>query len=125
MKPVTAAARAEIRHKLDAEADDNAALEASEAAGQTGESALRFADDVHQHHELRQHRKAEKAENRLDQANIHYLQKKDEMERATNGTTASNPISRAWQKQQIKKEYMVSREERSSGRSRPLLHSAM
>ena len=85
VKPVTAAARAEIRHKLDAEADDNAALEASEAAGQTGESALRFTEGVHQRHELRQYRRVEKAEHKLDQANIHYLQKKDELERAANG----------------------------------------
>ena len=117
VKPVATAARAEARHKLNAEADDNVGLEASEAAEQTGESALRFVGDVHQRHELRQYRRAEKAEHKLDQANIHYLQKKDELERAANGTTASNPISRAWQKRQIKKEYMAGRYGTGAGSS--------
>ena len=117
VKPTLTAVRAEIRSKINRDADGNAAVEASEAGEQAGASTLQFGEHVHHRHELRQYRKSDRAEHRLDQANIRFLQKKDEAERVANGTNASNPISRAWQKRQIKKDYIAGRYGTNAGAS--------
>ena len=68
---------------------------------------------------MRKFRKAENAERKLDKANIRFLQKKDELQRSAETTThtASNPISRAWQKRKIKKDYVAGRYSQKAGRS--------
>ena len=117
INPAMTAVRADIRGKIDQDADDNVAVESSEAAEQTGESALRFGENVHHRHALRQYRKAESTEHRLNQSNIHNLKRKAEMEQAADGITGSNPISRAWQRRQIKKDYMAGRYGTKAGAS--------
>ena len=57
------------------------------------------------HHKLKPYRDAEKAERRLLSANAEYFYQKSLRDNPEIAQAASNPISRFWQKQQIKRRY--------------------
>ena len=110
-QPVTRAVSNEVHKSLRENADGDIGAEAADTSLQASETTLRFGDNVHHRHELRKFRKAEHAEKQVDKANIRFLQKKDELQRTAENTAphASNPISRAWQKRKIKKDYVAAR----------------
>lgn len=110
-QPVTRAVWNEVHKSLRENADGDIGAEAADTSLQASETTLRFGDNVHHRHELRKFRKAEHAEKQVDKANIRFLQKKDELQRTAENTAphASNPISRAWQKRKIKKDYVAAR----------------
>ena len=114
---VTQAISNEVHKALRENADGDIGAEAANTSLQASETTLRFGDNVHHRHELRKFRKAEHAEKQVDKANIRFLQKKVELQRTTENATphASNPISRAWQKRKIKKEYVAARYSRKTG----------
>ena len=116
-QPVTRAISNEVHKALRENTDGDIGAEAADTSLQTSESTLRFGNNAHHRHELRKYRKAEHAEKQVDKANIRFLQKKDELQRTTENATphASNPISRAWQKRKIKKEYVAARYSRKTG----------
>ncbi|MBQ2956516.1 MAG: hypothetical protein IJE08_08640 [Clostridia bacterium] len=105
---------ASIRHpavdRVNAEADrliseyeeDNTGLQAAHTAGQAGQFTLRMGESAYHSHQLRQYRKAEKTEEKLDQANRKYLLARAGQE---NPQHFSNPFSRWQQKRAIQKEY--------------------
>lgn len=84
--------------------DDNVAVNAVLKADDMTKTALQEGEHAYHAHQLRPYRRAEQAEKKLDQANIRYLQKKQEAE---NPNFSSNPYSRWQQKRAIKKEYVA------------------
>lgn len=118
-QPVTRAVSNEVHKSLRENADGDIGAEAADTSLQASETTLRFGDNVHHRHEFRKFRKAERAEKQVDKANIRFLQKKDELQRSAENANphTSNPISRAWQKRKIKKEYAAARYSRKTGSS--------
>ena len=82
--------------------DDNVAASAALQGDALGTSALQMGEHAYHAHKLRPFRKAQKAEQRLDNANLRYLTAR---QRAENPQAASNPLSRWRQKRAIRKEY--------------------
>ena len=94
------------RHTASANEDENVAAKASLQAEEKVESALRMGDHVYHARKAEPYRKLEKAEKKLDQANIKYLQAAKQNE---NPTFSSNPYSRWQQKRAIRKEYAAAK----------------
>ena len=90
------------RQLAKANEDDNVAASAALHGDELGTSALQMGEHAYHAHKLRPFRKAQKAEQRLDNANLRYLTAK---QRAENPQAASNPLSRWQQKRAIRKEY--------------------
>ena len=94
--------------KDDRQKDDvgNVGAEAGEKALAVNGRALQFgekkAGQIRHAQELRPFRKMEQAENRLDKANVNYLQKQ---EAYRNPTATSNPLSRWRQRREVRKGY--------------------
>ena len=118
-QPVTRAVSNEVHRAIRENADGDIGAEAADTSLQASETTLRFGDNMHHRHEFRKFRKAERAEKQVDKANIRFLQKKDELQRSAENANShtSNPISRAWQKRKIKKEYAAARYSRKTGSS--------
>ena len=118
-QPVTRAVSNEVHRAIRENADGDIGAEAADTSLQASETTLRFGDNMHHRHEFRKFRKAERAEKQVDKANIRFLQKKDELQRSAENANphTSNPISRAWQKRKIKKEYAAARYSRKTGSS--------
>lgn len=76
-------------------------VQAADTAEQCTEAAFH---DIHRTVQLRPYRGAEKAEWKLEKANLGYLQKKAQAEQPT-----SNPISKWQQKRQIKRQYAAAK----------------
>ena len=100
--PVADRVSAEADRMLREYEEDNTGLQAAHTAGQAGQSALRMSENAYHAHQLRQYRKAEKTEEKLDQANRKYLLAKARLE---NPQHFSNRFSRWQQKRAIQKEY--------------------
>ena len=118
-QPVIRVLSNEVHRAICENADGDIGAEAADTSLQASETTLRFGDNMHHRHELRKFRKAERAEKQVDKANIRFLQKKDELQRSAENANphTSNPISRAWQKRKIKKEYAAARYSRKTGSS--------
>lgn len=118
-QPVTRAVSNEVHRAIRENADGDIGAEAADTSLQASETTLRFGDNMHHRHEFRKFRKAERAEKQVDKANIRFLQKKDELQRSAENANphTSNPISRAWQKRKIKKEYAAARYSGKTGSS--------
>lgn len=101
-------AQAKIHRQLQESEEDNVGVEAADALTSTAEHSASVLQNVHHHAALKPYRAADKAERRLRVANLRALQAKAEAKNST-----SNPISRWRQKQQIKRQYMVSKSGRS------------
>ena len=76
-------------------------VQAADTAEQRTEAVFH---DIHRTVQLRPYRGAEKAERKLEKANLGYLQKKAQAEHPT-----SNPISKWQQKRQIKRQYTAAK----------------
>ena len=86
--------------------DDNAAVDAVLKADDVKESALQAGEHAYHARSIRHYKQAEKAEKKLDQANIRFLEAKRQQE---NPQFTSNPLSRWQQKRTIKKEYAAAK----------------
>ena len=76
-------------------------IQAADTAEQRTEAVFH---DIHRTVQLRPYRGAEKAERKLEKANLGYLQKKAQAEHPT-----SNPVSKWQQKRQIKRQYAAAK----------------
>ena len=91
----------EIHRQVSKAEDENVGVEAAHGTEKGAESAVRFANNSRRAQKLKANRAAEKAEQRLDRANIRVLQKKEQL--------SSNPLSRWQQKQAIRQSYKTTK----------------
>ena len=101
-RPIQSAHDQLHRQLAKANEDDNVAASAALQGDELGTSALQMGEHAYHAHKLRPFRKAQKAEQRLDKANLRYFTAR---QRAENPQAASNPLSRWQQKRAIRKEY--------------------
>lgn len=99
---VVAAVHREIRQSE----DDNVGVESAHKLEETAEGGVRITDSAHRNHQLKPYRNAERAEAKVDKANIRALNKEAERQ---SPQLSSNPYSRWQQKQAIKKEYAAAK----------------
>lgn len=101
------AASAAVHKKISqSNEDDNASVNAMQAASEAAEGSARFADDVHYSKKMKEYDKAVRLDQKSHKANLDALYEAD---KAKNPEKYSNPISRWQQKQKIKKEYEAAR----------------
>ena len=105
-RPIQSAHDQLHRQLAKANEDDNVAASAALQGDELGTSALQMGEHAYHAHKLRPFRKAQKAEQRLDNANLRYL---TAWQRAENPQAASNPLSRWQQKRAIKKQYAAAK----------------
>ena len=96
--------RRRMQKELRQDEDDNAGIDAADAGMEAAESASQTFREVHRSVRMKPYRDAEKAERKLEKANIEYFQKKAEIENPT-----SNPFSKWRQKQEIKRQYAAAK----------------
>lgn len=84
--------------------DDNVGVEAAQTAEKAEHRAETTFREIRRSVQLRPYRGAEKAERKMEKANLGYLQKKAQAEHPT-----SNPISKWQQKRQIKRQYAAAK----------------
>ena len=88
------------RQAKNANEDDNVAVDAVLQADQKAESALQMGEHAYHAHKMRPYKRLEKAEKRLDQANIRAMEKQY---REEHPQFTSNPYSRWQQKRAIRR----------------------
>lgn len=84
--------------------DDNVGVEAAQTAEKAEHRAETTFREIHHSVQMRPYRGAEKAERKLEKANLGYLQKKAQAAHPT-----SNPVSKWQQKRQIKRQYAAAK----------------
>ncbi len=94
--------------------DDNVGVESAHKSEEAVETGVHLAREGYRSHKLKPYRKAAQAERKLEKANIEALFQKSVYE---NPASASNPLSRWQQKQQIKKQYAAAKRAAQSGGS--------
>ena len=85
---------------------DNVGVESAHKSEEAAETGARLVREGYRSHKLKPYRKAAKAEQKLEKANVNALYQKSLRD---NPQLASNPISRWQQKQAIKKEYAAAK----------------
>ena len=85
---------------------DNVGVESAHKSEEALETGAHLVREGYRSHKLQPYRKAEKAERKLEKANVNALYQKSLRE---NPQLSSNPISRWQQKQAIKKEYAAAK----------------
>lgn len=105
-KTVKAASDQLHRQAVKANEDDNVAADAVLQADQKAESALRMGDHAYHAHNMRPYKRLEKAEKRLDKANIRMMEIQYQQEHPQ---FTSNPYSRWQQKRAIRREYAAAK----------------
>ena len=98
------------RQIVQANEDDNIAVDAVLQADSAGQTVLQAGEHAFHARSVRQYKKAWKAEKQLDKANIQFLEAR---QRQANPQFASNPLSRWQQKRAIRKEYAAIKAGRS------------
>ena len=86
--------------------DDNVAVDAVLQTDEKTETALQMGEHVYHAHKMRPYRRLEKAEKRLDKANIRVMEKQYQQEHPQ---FTSNPYSRWQQKRAIRREYAAAK----------------
>ncbi len=114
--------RAELHRQIAQDEDENTGLQAVHSTELTGEKVFQTGQQVRQSKLQHDHKRLEKAEKKLDHANIRYLQKEQAVKHPEK--TGSNPISRAYQRSAIKKEYMAAKAGKTTGGASAASHSA-
>ena len=92
--------------------DGNVGVESAHKSEEAVETGVHLVQEGYRSHKLKPYRKAAQAERKLEKANIEALFQKSVYE---NPATASNPLSRWQQKQQIKKQYAAAKRAAQSG----------
>ena len=96
--------RGQFHREIRESEDDNVGVESVHQLEETAEGAGYVLREGHHHQQLKPYRDAAKAENKLEKANVQYLQKKAEVE-----NPSSNPASKWHQKQAIKRQYAAAK----------------
>ena len=104
---------AEIHKQIAQDEDENTGLQALHTTEQGSKSALHTVQKARQSKRQHDQNKLVKAERKLDHANVRYLQKEQEIKHPE--ASGSNPISRAYQRRAIRKEYMAAKAGKSTG----------
>lgn len=94
---VTRLPLSEVHRQIGKVEEENTGVEAAHHGEEAAEKTARFAEHSYRSHQLKPYRQLEKAEHKLDKANIRSVQQK--------ATLSSNPLSRWRQKQAIRKAY--------------------
>ena len=105
-KAVKAAGDQLHRQVKESNEDDNVAVDAVLQADQKTETALQMGEHAYHAHKMRPYRRLEKAEKRLDKANIRVMEKQVQQEHPQ---FTSNPYSRWQQKRAIRREYAAAK----------------
>ena len=109
----------EVHRQIGKVEEENTGVEAAHHGEEAAEKAARFTEHSYRSHQLKPYRQLEKAEQKLNKANVRSLQQK--------AAYSSNPLSRWRQKQAIRKAYDAAR---TAGRALPqnpvllILHKA-
>ena len=103
----------EIHRQIAQDEEENTGLRALHTTEQTGERTLHAARQIRQSALQHDHKKLMYAEKKLDRANIHFYQREQEVKHPEH--TSSNPLSRAYQRRAIRREYMAAKAGRSTG----------
>ena len=99
--------------------DDNVGVEAAQTAEKAEHRAETTFREIHRSAQMRPYRGAEKAERKLEKANLGYLQKKAQAAHPT-----SNPVSKWQQKRQIKRQYAAAKAGRGGKAAKNTVKSA-
>jgi cell wall-associated NlpC family hydrolase len=100
------AALMQFHRELRESEDENVGVEAAHKSEEATETGGRLVHSALRSNKLKPYRESAKAENRLDRANLGYLQKKAMRD---NPQAFSNPISRWQQKRAVKKQYAAAK----------------
>lgn len=103
----------EVHRQIGKVEEENTGVEAAHHGEEAAEKAARFAEHSYRSHQLKPYRQLEKAEQKLDKANIRSLQQK--------AALSSNPLSRWRQKQAIRKAYYAA--QTAAGGQNPVLRT--
>ena len=91
-----------IHQEIQESEDDNVGVESAHKSEEAVEAGVHLVQEGYRSHKLKPYREAAKAEKAAFKANVDFQYHKTLHE---NPQLTSNPISRFWQKQQIKKQY--------------------
>lgn len=105
--------RTELHRQIAQDEDENIGLQAIHDTELTGEKAFHTAQQLRQSKLRHDHKRLEKAEKKLNRANIRCLQGEEEIRHPEK--MGSNPLSRAYQRRAIRKEYLAARAGKSTG----------
>ncbi len=94
---VTRLPLSEVHRQIGKAEEENTGVEAAHYGEEAAEKTARFAEHSYRFHQLKPYRQLEKAEQKLNKANVRSLQQK--------AALSSNPLSRWRQKQAIRKAY--------------------
>jgi len=108
------ALRNELHKQIEQDEADNTGLQAAHTMERSGETAVHTGSQIRDVQTTRRLKQAVRAEEKVDRANIRFLQKQQENKHPQTG---SNPISRARQKRAIQKEYRMAKAGKSTGRT--------
>ena len=100
------AVRGKIHKEIRGTEQDNVGVESAHKSEEAAETGARLVREGYRSHKLKPYRKAAKAEQKLEKANVNALYQKSLRD---NPQLASNPFSRWQQKQAIKKEYAAAK----------------
>lgn len=102
----------EVHRQIGKVEEENTGVEAAHHGEEAAEKTARFAEHSYRSHQLKPYRQLEKAEQKLNKANIRSLQQK--------AAYSSNPLSRWRQKQAIRKAYYAAQ---AAGGQNPVLRT--
>lgn len=105
--------RSEVHRQIAQDEDENTGLQAVHSTELAGEKLLDTGQQVRHSKLQHDHNRLVKAEKKLDHANVRYLQKEQEVKHPER--MGSNPISRAYQRRAIRKEYMAAKAGKTTG----------
>lgn len=103
----------EVHRQIGKAEEENTGVEAAHHGEEAAKKTARFAEHSYRSHQLKPYRQLEKAEQKLNKANIRSLQQK--------ATLSSNPLSRWRQKQAIRKAYYAA--QTAAGGQNPVLRT--
>ena len=103
---ITDSASTIVHERIREDEDENTAVQAVHEAEKASEAGIRAVEQVHHSAQVRAHKKAARAEKRLDCANVSALIAR---EQRSNPQAFSNPLSRWQQKRRIKKAYAAAK----------------
>ena len=99
-----AALRKQLHRQMEESEEDNVGLEAADSIADKAEHAGVVLQEAHHASRLQPYRAADRAERKLEKANLQALYKKELSKNPT-----SNPISKWHQKQNIKRQYAAAK----------------
>ena len=97
---------AQVHKKISDDSDENSGVQATHELEKAGESAVHAGERLHHSVESGKYRRLQKAERRLDKANVNALYARETKNAPQSGTS---PLSRWQQKRAIRKAYMTAK----------------